>query len=208
MRKSFHEHCAVQTEPIGVSADRFELLQDEIKQLEANSYLSEEAQSLPYREPDNVPIEWLQHWQDLAHFVQDRREKYAQHYDAIFSSTDNCVWFKELLAKPARKEKAAAFWSKAYEAKLRVEHSLRFSEDMLVEMRLKQQKWQVLVYWSDVPKQNSVSSLKQLTYLKGERAHSFLKPTAQFGQDSTPASPKGRWEQRGTNPTPVFCVFP
>ena len=79
--KSFHEHCAVQTEPIGASADSFELLQDEIKQLEANSYLSEDAQALPYREPDNVPVERLQHWQDLARFVRDRREKYAQHYD-------------------------------------------------------------------------------------------------------------------------------
>ena len=52
--KSFHEACAVQSEPIGVSAENFELLQDEIEQLQKNSYLDDTSQALPYVEPDNM----------------------------------------------------------------------------------------------------------------------------------------------------------
>ena len=105
--KSFHEHCAVQTEPIGVSADSFELLKDEIEQLEANSYLTEEAQSLPYREPDNVPVERLQHWKDLARFVRDRREKYAQHYDLSPAEAEERVKQEWKLRELRRYESAA-----------------------------------------------------------------------------------------------------
>ena len=60
--KSFHEACAVQSEPVGVSADNFEILQDEIKQLENNSYLDDTSQALPFVPPDNVPTETLLHW--------------------------------------------------------------------------------------------------------------------------------------------------
>ena len=76
-------------------------------------------------------------------------------------------------AKLAAKAQSAAMWKKAYDAKVRAEHGHKFSEEMLVETRPKMQKWQVLVYWSDVLSQNSMSSLKQLDYLKGERAHTF-----------------------------------
>ena len=79
--KSFHEQCAVQTEPIGISAGQFELLKDEIDQLEACSYMSPSNNSLPHVPPDNVPTERLQHYSDMATFVRDRRAKYAQNYD-------------------------------------------------------------------------------------------------------------------------------
>ena len=79
--KSFHEACAVQSEPVGVSADNFEILQDEIKQLENNSYLDDTSQALPFVPPDNVPTETLLHWRNLQKFAQDRRSKYAQAYD-------------------------------------------------------------------------------------------------------------------------------
>ena len=57
-------------------------------------------------------------------------------------------------AKAAKKAEAAAFWKKAYEAKLRAEHGWRLGfvegkvpEELMVEKRTKYQKWHVLVYW-------------------------------------------------------------
>ena len=79
-------------------------------------------------------------------------------------------------AELARKEKTAAFWSRAYEAKVRAEHGSFFNEELLIEKRPKYQKWQVLVCRSDVLEKNSATRLRTHDYLKGERAHSSPKP--------------------------------
>ena len=89
--KLFHEQCAVQTEPIGISAGQFELLKDEIDQLEACLYMSPNNNSLPHVPPDNVPTEWLQHYSDMATFVHDRCAKYAQNYDLTPNEAEQCV---------------------------------------------------------------------------------------------------------------------
>ena len=105
--KSFHEQCAVQTEPIGISADSFELLNDEIDQLQSSSYMNPKNHSLPHVEPDNVPTERLQHYSDMATFVRDRRAKYAQNYDLTPHEAEQRVHEEWKLRERRRFESAA-----------------------------------------------------------------------------------------------------
>ena len=89
-----------------MSADNFELLQDEIKQLEKNSYLDNTSQALPYVEPDNVLTEQLQHWRNLQKFVQDRRSMYTRAYDLTPEEAEERVCQEWKLQELCRLESA------------------------------------------------------------------------------------------------------
>lgn len=76
--RSFHEQCAVTFEPIGVSDEQYEMLQDEVNQLKNNSF-ENDCEDHPAFDLANVPKERLEHWKNVQQFVKSRREWYAQH---------------------------------------------------------------------------------------------------------------------------------
>ena len=75
MGKSFHEHCTIVTEPIGVTASEYELLKDEVKNLESNSYRNN-VESL-VADPAPIPQHTLQYWRNYQAFARDLRVKLA-----------------------------------------------------------------------------------------------------------------------------------
>ena len=75
--QSFHEQCAITSEPIGGSDEQYEMLQDEVNQLKTN-YFENDFEDHPAFDIANVPKERLKHWKNVQQFVKSRREWYAQ----------------------------------------------------------------------------------------------------------------------------------
>ena len=75
--RSFYEQCAITSEPIGVSDEQYEMLQDEVNQLKTNSF-ENDCEDHPAFDLANVPKERLEHWKNVQQFVKSRREWYAQ----------------------------------------------------------------------------------------------------------------------------------
>ena len=73
--KSFHEHCTVVTEPIGVTADEYELLHDEVKNLERNSYMTQDSEPMLTTDTTFVPEHTLKYWRSYQAFARDMRVK-------------------------------------------------------------------------------------------------------------------------------------
>jgi hypothetical protein len=71
--RSWNEEIAVITEPIGVSADTYELLADEISQLE-QTHMQCDHEAIPLEEA-NVPADVKSYWQELQTFASTRRRQ-------------------------------------------------------------------------------------------------------------------------------------
>ena len=71
--KSWNEEIAVISEPIGVSADTYELLEDEIAQLE-KPHMRVDHEAIPMEEA-NVPAEVKAHWQEMQSYARSRRRQ-------------------------------------------------------------------------------------------------------------------------------------
>ena len=82
--RSFYEQCAITSEPIGVSDEQYEMLQDEVNQLKTNSF-GNDCEDHPAFDIANVPKERLEHWKtcnSLSSHAENGMCSKAEHVEA------------------------------------------------------------------------------------------------------------------------------